>query len=91
MASSTSKARELVAAPRRALTTATTALGVVLVPKCPLCVAAYLAGIGASAGTAAALAPWARPAAWLLLALSLGGWLFEWSRRRRLPTAPCCR
>jgi hypothetical protein len=83
MASSTSRAREVLAA-------AATTLGVVLLPKCPLCIAAYLAGIGASAGTAALLAPWARPAAWSLLAVSLGSWLFGWLRRRKLRASTCC-
>lgn len=77
---------------RRTSATATTTLGVVLMPKCPLCVAAYLASIGASPGTAAALAPWARPAAWLLLALSLVAWWLGWARSRRPEPAPtCCR
>ena len=53
---------------RRAFTSVMAALGVALVPKCPLCVAAYLASVGVSVSAAAAVAPWLRP---IVLALSL--------------------
>src|SRR5262245_37745829 len=43
----------------------------VLVPKCPLCVAAYLTVVGISAGAAAALAHVIHPLILLVAALSL--------------------
>jgi hypothetical protein len=72
-------------------------LGVVLLPKCPLCVAAYLVSFGLSASAAACLAPLIRPLALTLatlacLALGYGSWR---SRTQRLTTtrrasASCC-
>lgn len=40
-----------------------------LVPKCPLCIVAYLTAFGVSAAVANHLAPWLLPAVWGLLAV----------------------
>jgi hypothetical protein len=64
-------------------------IGVALLPKCPLCVAALLMSLGMGATGAAILGPIARPG---LLALACGALLagiaYEWRRRRqrRAPT-----
>ena len=62
-----------------------------LVPKCPLCVAAYLASVGLSAGASHGAAPFVRPVAFTvaglaLLALALG----VWRTRRRRAGPRCC-
>jgi hypothetical protein len=51
----------------------------VLVPKCPLCVAAYLSIFGVSAGVASLAAPWLRSACLLLAAAALLP-LLRWGR-----------
>jgi len=51
---------------RPAALSALTVLGAALVPKCPLCLAAYLTSFGVSGTVAAWAAPWLRPAAALL-------------------------
>lgn len=56
-------------------------LGLLLVPKCPLCVAAYLASLGLSAGLAAAAAPLIRPFAWALCAAALAAVAWAWLKR----------
>jgi hypothetical protein len=64
-----------------------TALGVagVLVPKCPLCVAAYLCLFGVSAGSAQALVKLGAPLCLgLIVASALGTALFVAERGRRL-------
>lgn len=66
------------------------ALLAVLVPKCPVCVAAWLMALGLGAGVSHGAAPFVRPAAFTLaglggLALALAVW------RRRSRRAPCCR
>ena len=50
----------------------TLALGVALalVPKCPMCIAAYLSVFGLGMAAAAALAPWCLPLALLLIVVS---------------------
>jgi len=72
----------------RAASSVCAGLGLVLLPKCPLCVAAYLIGLGVSAGAAHGAAPFIRPIAWLLAlaassALAAGLWR---SRTRATPT-----
>jgi len=83
---------------RRAASSAGAVLGLALLPKCPLCVAAYLIGLGASAGAAYSAAPFIRPAAWLLaLALLTALAAGLWHRKRAklanaIPSAEaaCC-
>jgi hypothetical protein len=55
----------------------------VLIPKCPLCIVAYLTAFGVSAAVASHLAPWVLPAVWggLALATVYGG--LRLVRRRR--------
>jgi hypothetical protein len=70
------------------------ALGLVLMPKCPLCVAAYLIGFGLSSSAAALAAPLMRPAVWVLVAASGAGLVYGvWERRaqRRRQTAELAR
>jgi hypothetical protein len=62
-------------------------LGVALLPKCPLCIAAYLTSFGLGSAAAAVAAPLLRPFAWLLagasfLALAGSAW-----RKLRVPRA----
>lgn len=40
------------------------AFAAVAIPKCPLCIAAYLTAFGMSAGIASRLASWLLPVAW---------------------------
>jgi membrane protein implicated in regulation of membrane protease activity len=56
-----------------------------LAPKCPMCLAAYLAVFGVGAGTAALVAPWLRPVGVLLLgaAALATAWILFRARRRR--------
>src|SRR5262245_6067129 len=71
------------------------ALVAVLVPKCPLCVAAYLVLLGVSAGAASLAAPLLFPAAIALAALAFGAAVFRGRDRRRTrrssPPTPACR
>lgn len=63
-------------------------LVLLLAPKCPLCLAAYLAVLGVGAGTAAVIAPWLRPVASALLgivALATAWVALRASPRRRDP------
>ncbi len=55
-----------------------------LVPKCPMCLAAYLAVFGVGAGTAALIAPWLRPVGIVLLgaAALATAWILFRARRR---------
>ena len=64
------------------------AILLVLAPKCPLCVAAYLASIGVGAGAAACLAPLLRPGLAVLAIAGVLAWL--WHGRRRAAQAPGC-
>ena len=70
-------------------------LGFLLLPKCPLCVAALLGAAGVGAGAASLMAPLLRPVAVLLAIVALAR--VAWSARRaRLASAgagdgsPCC-
>ena len=58
-------------------------LGLTFLPKCPLCIAAYLASFGLSAGLAGAAAPLVRPLAVALLIAAVAV-LFHsgWGRRK---------
>jgi hypothetical protein len=58
-------------------------LGAVLVPKCPLCFAAYLLPFGMTVGAAAAAVALVRPLAVVLAALALGSILVRNWRRAR--------
>src|SRR5688572_4110230 len=83
----TRKAPELLG---RAASSVGAALLAVLVPKCPLCVAAYLTSLGLGAAASHSAAPFVRPAAFMLAAVSLivlalGVW-----RRHKRRTAPSC-
>lgn len=70
-------------------------LSLVLLPKCPLCIAAYLAGLGLGTGAAAFAAPLVRPLA-IVLALAAAAALLRSAaggyERRAPPDRPsnCC-
>jgi hypothetical protein len=71
----------------RAASALTLALGVglVLVPKCPMCLVAYLSLFGLGMTAASMLSPWCAPLALaLIVAAALG---LVWSFRRRPPAA----
>ena len=57
-------------------------LAALLLPKCPLCIAALLGAAGVGATSAALVAPWLRPAC-IVLAV-MGAMVFLASRRRTL-------
>jgi hypothetical protein len=60
-----------------------------LVPKCPLCVAAMLAALGVGTSAASALAPLVRPIAFLLLAsVVVGVAVTTWRRRAEGEAVP---
>jgi hypothetical protein len=69
---------------------------VALLPKCPLCIAAYLAAFGLSASAAGAAALLVRPAAWSLAAMAVGAFVFAGWRARKMTSQPvatdadCC-
>ena len=67
-------------------------LSLVFLPKCPLCIAAYLAGLGLGTGAAAFAAPLVRPLA-VVLALMAGAALLRsgWRYYRRDARAPGSR
>jgi hypothetical protein len=73
--------------PDRRLARAAASLGslvlAVLLPKCPVCVAAWLSALGVGASLGATLAPVLRPLGFTLAALALAVFLAgEWRRRR---------
>ena len=77
--------------PGRAATSVGAALLAVLAPKCPMCVAAYLAGLGLGAGASHSAAPFVRPVA--LLVASVAGLALVrgvWRRYRRRAAPGCC-
>ena len=69
------------------------ALAAILLPKCPLCIAAFLGALGIGATGSMLVAPWLRPAC-IVLAV-LGAAAFVVSRRRkvgsRVEASSCCR
>jgi hypothetical protein len=72
-------------------------LSLVFLPKCPLCIAAYLAGLGLGSAAAAFAAPLVRPLAVVLAimagaALLRSGWRYFRRARAnaRRPTNCCC-
>lgn len=68
---------------RRAASSAGATLGLLLLPKCPLCVAAYLASVGVGVQAAHSAAPFVRPLAWLLLLAALSALALGLRRARR--------
>jgi hypothetical protein len=58
-------------------------IGVALMPKCPLCVAVALSGLGVGAAWATALSPYARAGAWGIAAVALLSTLYLERRRFR--------
>jgi len=60
----------------------------VLVPKCPICVAALLSAAGLATAGAREVAPYVRPAAFLVAAVVVA--VAVWSERRRARRR-CCR
>ncbi len=79
-------ARALARRASGAATTVGTIAALVLAPKCPLCVAAWLSALGIGAAGAGLLAPWVRPvgfavAAAGVVALAWAEW--RWLRERR--------
>lgn len=75
------------------------ALGLVLLPKCPLCIAAYLVSFGVGTSAAALAAPLIRPLAMLLAGTALLALLVGVARskakrpprpERRSRAACCC-
>jgi hypothetical protein len=80
------RSRLLHASARRAATSLGGLIALALLPKCPLCIAAYLTAFGLSASIAALLAPLLRPAAALVLVAALLACLFVLWRHRRAAT-----
>jgi hydrogenase/urease accessory protein HupE len=68
-------------------------LGIVIaalaLPKCPLCIVAYLTGLGVTVSFATRLAPWLLPMVWGLAAVVSVSVAVRLARSRRLvPTLP---
>lgn len=72
---------------RRAAGSLVAGLLALLVPKCPLCVAAYLAGLGLGAAASRDAAPFVRPVAYTIAGLAALALVLALLRRRR----GCCR
>jgi hypothetical protein len=75
----------------RAAAAIATVIAAVLLPKCPVCIAAYLAALGLGAGAAHGAAPFVRPvvfavASFAAVALVLG----LWRVRRGRAAERCC-
>jgi hypothetical protein len=81
-----SRLRQVLA--RRAATSLGGVLALAFLPKCPLCIAAYLTAFGMSASIAAILAPYLRPSAALLVVAALLGCTFGLWRARQCRPAP---
>jgi hypothetical protein len=82
------KARDLGV---RAASASGAALIALLLPKCPLCVAAFLAAAGASASVAQGAAALVRPAAFTVAAIALLAFAIgTWRRRRARAAHDCC-
>lgn len=65
-------------------------IAAVLVPKCPLCVAAALSAMGLGAAVSSRLAPFVRPFGFALAGLgALVILYFEWRRRRHTVKCAC--
>jgi hypothetical protein len=83
--------RDVATRAASASTSAVGFIGVALMPKCPVCVAAALSAIGVGASIGAWLAPIARPlgiaVALIALAVFVRG---EWQRRRQRSVAAAC-
>lgn len=90
MASTKPKASELPTRARRVGTSLLAALVVALVPKCPLCIAAYLTGLGLSVSAAVLVAPLLFPAA-VVLSVAVLVTLVLFSRQRRRTQTESCR
>jgi len=75
---------------RRAATSIGGLIALAVLPKCPLCVAAYLTALGLSASIAALLAPFLRLGALLVVVLALLAGLFALWRTRERQAAPAC-
>jgi hypothetical protein len=66
--------------------------GLLLLPKCPLCVAAYLVSLGLGLEAARDAAPFVRPVAWALVLLAVAALVLSLRRARNRPPThlPCC-
>jgi hypothetical protein len=76
----------------RATSSAAATLALLLLPKCPLCVAAYLVSLGVGVEAASSAAPFIRPLAWVLVLGAFAGLAAAlWrSRKRAKAAAPRC-
>ena len=68
-----------VKARRSVIGTVVSGIGLILLPKCPLCLIGYSA-VFASLGLSAGDLSWARAALWGVLGLSLLSWIGPWNR-----------
>lgn len=85
----TRKARELGV---RAAPASGAALLALLIPKCPLCVTAWLAAFGMSAGAASVTASFARPLLLVVAAVAVARLaVASWRRRHVHAAVNCCQ